>query len=84
MVSVCVTCGAEMQATFNFCGKCGTKTNRSSTNNSISTGASPQKELCPWKYSEAVNKNNDKVFSRVSKTNHINNEHFLRPVRTTK
>ena len=45
MVSVCVTRGAEMQATFNFCGKCGTKTNRSSTNNSISTGASPQKGI---------------------------------------
>ena len=43
MVSACVTRGAEMQATFNFCGKCGTKTNRSSTNSSISTGASPQK-----------------------------------------
>ena len=43
MVSLCVTCGAEMQATFNFCGKCGTKTNRGSTNRSISTGASPQK-----------------------------------------
>ena len=41
-------------------------------------------ELCPWKYSEAVKKDNDKVFSRVSKTNHINNEHFLRPVHTTK
>ena len=43
MVSFCVTCGAEMQATFNFLGKCGTKTNRSSTNSSMSTGASPQK-----------------------------------------
>ena len=41
IVSFCVTCGAEMQAT--FCGKCGTKTNQSSTNSSISTGASPQK-----------------------------------------
>ena len=47
MVSFCVTGGAEMQATFNFCGKCGTKTNRSSTNSSISTGASPQKGTMP-------------------------------------
>ena len=47
MVSFCVTGGAEMQATFNFCGKCGTKTSRSSTNNSIYTGASPQKGTMP-------------------------------------
>ena len=45
MVSFCVTCGAEMQATFNFCGKCRTKTNRSSTNSSMSTAASPQKGI---------------------------------------
>ena len=44
MVSFCVTCGTEMQATFNFCGKCGTKTNQSSTNSSISTAVSPLKE----------------------------------------
>ena len=43
MVSFCVTCGAEIKASFNFCGKCGTEINRSSTNSSISTGASPQK-----------------------------------------
>ena len=43
-----------------------------------------KRELCPCKYSKAVKKNNDKVFSRVLKTNHVNNEHFLRPAHTTK
>ena len=41
-------------------------------------------ELCPCKYSKVVKKNNVKAFSRVSKTNHIHNEHFLRPAHTTK
>ena len=41
-----------------------------------------KRELCPYKYSKAVKKNNDKVVSRVPKTNHVNNEHFLRPTHT--
>ena len=43
-----------------------------------------KKELCPCKYSKVVKKNNVKAFSRVSKTNHVHNEHFLRPAHTTK
>ena len=53
-----------MQATFNFCEKCGTKTNRSSTNCSISTGVSPQKATMSLEIFQS-SKENQRFFKGV-------------------
>ena len=78
MVSLYETCGAEMEATFNFCGKCGTKTNHGSTNSSMSTGVSPRKRTMSLEIFRSSKEKQRKSFFKCVKNKPCQQQTFLK------